>query len=87
MKEYCPARSTNDPRDGDASTVRFKFVAALSADHGVDGTAPIAFLPLKTIANPTLGRVMADDANYEIYRSHLRKTIEEPFALFVQDVS
>jgi transcriptional regulator with XRE-family HTH domain len=46
--------------------------------------APIALLPLKAIANPTLGRVTAADPNYEIYRAHLRKTIEEPFALFVQ---
>jgi transcriptional regulator with XRE-family HTH domain len=48
--------------------------------------APIAFLPLRTIASPTLGRVTVSDANYEIYRAHLRKTIEEPFALFVQGV-
>jgi transcriptional regulator with XRE-family HTH domain len=48
--------------------------------------APIAFLPLRTIANPTLGRVIAGDPNYELYRAHLRKTIEEPFALFVQGV-
>jgi hypothetical protein len=48
--------------------------------------APIAFLPLRTIASPTLGRVMAGDPNYELYRAHLRKTIEEPFALFVQGV-
>src|SRR6201994_3983653 len=46
--------------------------------------APIAFLPIRTIANPTLGRVTSGDVNYEIYRAHLRKTIEEPFALFVQ---
>src|ERR1700760_1195277 len=46
--------------------------------------APIALLPLRNIAGPTLGRVLQDDANYELYRSHLRKTIEEPFALFVQ---
>jgi transcriptional regulator with XRE-family HTH domain len=48
--------------------------------------APIALLPLKTIANPTLGRVAPADTNCEIYRAHLRKTIEEPFALFVQGI-
>ena len=48
--------------------------------------APIAFLPLRTIASPTLGRVTVSDPNYEMYRAHLRKTIEEPFALFVQGV-
>jgi transcriptional regulator with XRE-family HTH domain len=45
--------------------------------------APIAFLPIKLIAKPTLGRVMKDDANYALYREHLRKTLEGPFALFV----
>ncbi|MFO1109386.1 MAG: helix-turn-helix transcriptional regulator [Bradyrhizobium sp.] len=46
--------------------------------------APIAFLPIKMIAKPTLGRVTKDDANYATYREHLRKTMEEPFALFAQ---
>ena len=46
--------------------------------------APIAFLPVKMIAKPTLGRVTKDDANYATYREHLRKTTEEPFALFLQ---
>src|SRR5215475_11904470 len=45
--------------------------------------APIAFLPLKLIDNPTLGRLTKEDMNYAIYREHLRKTVEEPFALFV----
>lgn len=45
--------------------------------------APIAFLPIKTIPNPTLGRVSASDANYVAYRAHLRRTTEEPFALFL----
>lgn len=46
--------------------------------------APIAFLPIKMIAKPTLGRVTKEDANYATYREHLRKTMEEPFALFLQ---
>ena len=46
--------------------------------------APIAFLPIKLIASPSLGRVNKDDANYATYRGHLRKTMEEPFALFLQ---
>ncbi len=45
--------------------------------------APIAFLPIKTIANPTLGRISPDDANYAVYRAHLRRTTDEPFALFL----
>jgi hypothetical protein len=49
--------------------------------------APIAFLPSRAIADPTLGRLSAGDPNYAIYRAHLRKTIEEPFALFMHSVS
>src|ERR1700710_593433 len=44
--------------------------------------APTAFLPLKMVDKPTLGRVLKDDVNYATYREHLRKTTEEPFALF-----
>lgn len=46
--------------------------------------APIAFLPVKMIAKPTLGWVTREDANFATYREHLRKTIDEPFALFMQ---
>jgi len=45
--------------------------------------APIAFLPIKMILKPTFGRVALDDANYAIYQSHLRRTTDEPFALFL----
>jgi transcriptional regulator with XRE-family HTH domain len=45
--------------------------------------APIAFLPVRTIPNPTLGRISPDDANYAVYREHLRRTTDEPFALFL----
>jgi hypothetical protein len=45
--------------------------------------APIALLPVKTIQSPTLGRISPDDRNYAIYREHLRRTIDEPFALFL----
>ena len=45
--------------------------------------APIAFLPIGDIPNPTLGRVSSDNANYALYRQHLRRTVDEPFAIFV----
>jgi transcriptional regulator with XRE-family HTH domain len=45
--------------------------------------APIALLPVANVPAPTLGRVGAGDPNYALYREHLRKTVEEPFALFV----
>lgn len=46
--------------------------------------APIALVPVRTIANPILGRVTASDPNFAVYRGHLRRCVEEPFALFVQ---
>ncbi|HEY2247005.1 MAG TPA: helix-turn-helix transcriptional regulator [Bradyrhizobium sp.] len=46
--------------------------------------APIALLPIKTIPNPSVGRIAPGDANYGLYRQHLRRTVEEPFALFMQ---
>jgi transcriptional regulator with XRE-family HTH domain len=46
--------------------------------------APIAFLPIKNIPGSTVGRILSGDANYAIYREHLRRTIDEPFALFFQ---
>jgi transcriptional regulator with XRE-family HTH domain len=45
--------------------------------------APIAYLPIAMVANPSFGRVSADDANFAQYRQHLRRTTEEPFAMFL----
>ena len=45
--------------------------------------APIAYLPIKMVANPTFGRVSFDDPNYAQYRQHLRRTTEESLALFL----
>ena len=45
--------------------------------------APIAYLPVRMVAAPTLGRIPPEDANYVLYRTHLRRTVDEPFALFL----
>jgi transcriptional regulator with XRE-family HTH domain len=45
--------------------------------------APIAFLPISHVPNPTSGRILPDDPNYAVYRTHLRRTTQEPFALFL----
>jgi len=45
--------------------------------------APIAYLPIKMIPNPSFGRISSDNANYPGYRSHLRRTVDEPFAMFL----
>jgi len=41
MKEDCPPSSADDPGNGNATAVSFKVIAALSTDHGIDGTSPI----------------------------------------------
>src|SRR5215813_12007432 len=46
--------------------------------------APIALLPIKTVPNPSVGRIASGDPNYALYRQHLRRTVEESFALFMQ---
>ena len=46
--------------------------------------APIAFVPVKNIPGPTVGRISSADVNYPVYREHLRRTIDEPFAMFMQ---
>ena len=45
--------------------------------------APIAFLPIKTFRIRAWDGFRSDDANYAVYREHLRRTIDEPFALFL----
>jgi transcriptional regulator with XRE-family HTH domain len=45
--------------------------------------APIAFVPARMIPSPTVGRISSGDVNYAVYREHLRRTIDEPFAMFL----
>ena len=64
----------------------YGIITTLLAGRGSSLTpiaAPIAYLPIKMVANPTFGRVSPDDPNHAQYRQHLRRTTEEPFALFV----
>jgi len=64
----------------------YGIISTLRAGPGSQLTpiaAPIAYVPLRNVPKPSLGRVAPDDANYELYRKHLRRTVEEPFALFL----
>jgi transcriptional regulator with XRE-family HTH domain len=45
--------------------------------------ASIAFLPVATIAKPSFGRIAPTDANHGLYRQHLHRAVEEPFAVFL----
>jgi transcriptional regulator with XRE-family HTH domain len=44
--------------------------------------APIAYLPLTAVANAEFGRIAAGHPCFEGYSKYLRRTVEEPFALF-----
>lgn len=44
--------------------------------------APIAFLPVASVSEPAFGRMQPADALYDLYQRHLRRTLDEPFALF-----
>jgi hypothetical protein len=64
----------------------YGIITTLLAGRGSSLTpiaAPIAYLPIKMVPSPTLGRISSDDTNYAVYRKHLRRTTDEPFALFL----
>jgi transcriptional regulator with XRE-family HTH domain len=45
--------------------------------------APIALLPMQSVPNPSFGRITSSDANYELYRRHMQRITDEPFAMFL----
>lgn len=45
--------------------------------------APIAFVPIKAIADPSFGRIAESNASYALYRKHLQRITDEPFAMFM----
>ena len=45
--------------------------------------APIALIPLRSLKEVQFGRVGPDAACYATYRDHLKRTVDEPFALFL----
>ena len=46
-------------------------------------TSPLVLIPIDTMREVTFGRVMAGHACYEIYHKYLKRTVEEPFVLFL----
>jgi transcriptional regulator with XRE-family HTH domain len=45
--------------------------------------APIAMIPLAGLKEVQFGRVAPKDACYETYRQYLKRTVDEPFAVFL----
>jgi transcriptional regulator with XRE-family HTH domain len=64
----------------------YGIITTLLAGRGSSLTpiaAPIALLPIKSVPSPSFGRIAPKGANYEAYRAHLQRIIDEPFALFL----
>jgi hypothetical protein len=64
----------------------FGIMTTLRAGRGAElipVSAPIAYVPLKAQANVEFGRICAGHPCYEGYRKYLKRTVEEPFALFL----
>jgi len=64
----------------------YGIISTLRAGPGSQLTpiaAPIAFVPARNVEKPTFGRIASGNANYALYREHLRRTVDEPFALFL----
>ena len=68
-----------------ATTVRLEQALGVSLRRAGDksGGKQADSVPVKSVTSPTMGRISPNDANYALYRGHLRRTIEEPFALFL----
>jgi transcriptional regulator with XRE-family HTH domain len=64
----------------------YGILATLQAGRGSQLTpvaAPIALVPAARIAGAEFGRITREHACHERYRAHLRRTVDEPFALFL----
>jgi len=64
----------------------YGIIATLRAGPGsqlIPIAAPIAYIPLRNVATPRFGRVMPGEESYDAYRAELRRTMDEPFAVFM----
>jgi transcriptional regulator with XRE-family HTH domain len=64
----------------------FGILTTLQAGRGAQLTpvaAPIALIPLRGLKEVHFGRVGPSDSCYAMYRQYIKKTVEEPFALFL----
>jgi transcriptional regulator with XRE-family HTH domain len=61
-------------------------LTTLQAGRGAQLTpiaAPIVLVPIRALEGAAFGRIDTDHACYARYRQYLRRTIDEPFALFL----
>jgi hypothetical protein len=51
--------------------------------HLIPVATPVALIPLKKLAQVHFGRIHAGHSAHAQYRALLRRTLDEPFALFL----
>jgi len=64
----------------------YGILATLQAGRGSQLTpvaSPIALVPMASVKDPQFGRISAGHTCYPSYRQYLKRTVEEPFALFL----
>jgi transcriptional regulator with XRE-family HTH domain len=64
----------------------YGILTTLQAGRGSQLTpvaAPIAFVPLRSVSDPQFGRIAEGERCHALYRRYLRRTTDEPFALFL----
>jgi len=64
----------------------FGIMTTLQSGRGaqlIPVAAPIAYVPLDGLGDVEFGRIAAGHPRHESYRSYLKRTVEEPFALFL----
>jgi transcriptional regulator with XRE-family HTH domain len=64
----------------------FGIMTTLRAGRGAElipVSSPIVYVPLTGQSTVEFGRISAGDPCYERYRKYLKRTVEEPFALFL----
>src|SRR5205085_8685481 len=67
----------------------YGILATLQAGRGSQLTpvaAPIALVPIREDVRTEFGRVTLDHPSHTRYREYLKRTVEEPFALFLPGV-
>lgn len=67
----------------------YGILTTLQAGRGAQLTpvaAPIVLIPMKSMPEAPLGRIGPDQPGFETYAAYLKRTVEEPFAMFLPGV-
>ncbi|EJM99502.1 helix-turn-helix transcriptional regulator [Phyllobacterium sp. YR531] len=68
----------------------YGILTTLQAGRGAQLTpvaAPIVLIPMKALADAPLGRINPDQPGFDAYAAYLKRTVEEPFAMFLPGVA